>query len=112
VIKTVHNVYLATYYSGKYTKSETMIHPGLIFALTNNKIFELHTPVTNPTTNRAFRGMIYDEFFMIWGNAEVRIRANDKILFSNFGIAASFFNPRGKKVNDLICEEERREVEY
>jgi len=56
--------------------------------------------------------MIYDEFFMIWGNAEVRIRANDKILFSNFGIAASFFNPRGKKVNDLICEEERREVEY
>ena len=49
---------------------------------------------------------------MIWGNSEVRIKANDKILFSNFGIAASFFNSRGQKVNDLICEGERREVEY
>jgi hypothetical protein len=104
VIKTVHNVYLATYYSGKYTKTETMLHHALLIALSTDKVFGLHTPTTNPTTSRAFRGMIYDEFFMIWGNAEVRIRANDKILFSNFGISASFFNPRGLKVNDLICE--------
>ena len=33
-------------------------------------------------------------------------------MFSNFGIAASFFNPRNKKVHDLLGEGESRQVEF
>jgi len=56
--------------------------------------------------------MIFNEFFIIFGNAEIRIRANEKTVFSNFGIAASFFNPRNKKVHDLLGEGESRQVEF
>jgi hypothetical protein len=48
--------------------------------------------------------MIYNEYFIIFGNAEIRIRANEKTVFSNFGIASSFFNPRNKRVHDLLGE--------
>jgi hypothetical protein len=68
-LKTAHDVYIAAYYSGRYTKTEIMIQPALLIGLNTSKVFDLHTPQTNPTTSRAFRGMTYDEFFLIWGNA-------------------------------------------
>jgi hypothetical protein len=98
----VSGVFLATYYSGKYTKGELLTSASLLMTLTYNNSFELYNAITNPQVQRAFRGMVYDDFFLIFGNAELRIRANEKIIFSNFGIGNSFFNPRGKKVHDLI----------
>lgn len=102
VVKTINNVYLATFYSGKYTKNEILTKPSLLMTLTYDNAFQLYNPITNPNAQRAFRGMVFDDFFLIFGNAELRIRANEKIIFSNFGIGNSFFNPCGKKVHSFL----------
>ena len=47
--------------------------------------------------------MVYDPYFLIFGNAELRIKTGEKTVFSNFGIMNSYFNSRGKKVQDLLC---------
>jgi hypothetical protein len=54
--------------------------------------------------------MVYDPYFLIFGNAELRIKTGEKTVFSNFGIMNSYYNSRGKKVQDLICEEGTRET--
>lgn len=55
--------------------------------------------------------MTYDDFFLIFGNAELRIRANERTIFSNFGIGNSFFNNRSHRVNDILMEGDTREVD-
>ena len=54
--------------------------------------------------------MVYDPYFLIFGNAELRIKTGEKTVFSNFGIMNSYYNSRGKKVHDLLCEEGTRET--
>jgi hypothetical protein len=48
--------------------------------------------------------MFYDEQYLIWGNADVRIKGNE--LYSTFGEQRSLFNARGLKLSDLIGETE------
>jgi hypothetical protein len=54
--------------------------------------------------------MVYDSYFLIFGNTELRIKTGEKTVFSNFGIMRFYYNSRGKKVQDLICEEGTRET--
>jgi hypothetical protein len=54
--------------------------------------------------------MIYDTFFAIYGNAEIRIKTGFKTVFSNFGVSNSYFNSRGDKVDKLLNEGDKREV--
>jgi hypothetical protein len=37
----------------------------------------------------------YDRFFLILGNADIRLKAGEKKVFSNFGIATSAFDNEG-----------------
>ena len=53
----------------------------------------------------------YDDYYLIFGNSEVRLKSLDSKLFSNFGISNSFFDSRGDRVNELIGEGAEREVE-
>ena len=51
--------------------------------------------------------MIYDRYFLIFGNSEMRLRFigyKDHQLYSNFECANSFFNHRHANVNDLLGE--------
>ena len=54
--------------------------------------------------------MTYDTYYTIFGNAEIRVKAGEKKVFSNFGINNAFFNCKGKKVESFLCEGEKREV--
>jgi hypothetical protein len=47
------------------------------------------------------RVVTYDEFFVIIGNSEFRLRSQEAKFFSNFGIANGYFKTRGKKVDVL-----------
>ena len=47
-------------------------------------------------------GMIYDKFFLIYGNAEIRIKYGEKKVYSNFGINNSYFFNRGDKFDILF----------
>ena len=94
-----------------------MLQPGLLISLGNNESYELYTGVSSMTnkyerTPRLMRGMTYDDFFILFGNAELRIRANEKTVFSNFGISNGYFNNKGRKVQDLLGDGENRELEF
>ncbi len=50
------------------------------------------------------RSVSYDDYFLIYGNSEIRIRSQENKVFSNFGIANGYFDNQRKKVEDLIGE--------
>lgn len=110
LIKTAKGALIASFYSGEYLRGEPMVKPALLISLNNNLAFELYSILTNQSA-RQFRGMTYDDFFLIFGNAELRIRANERTIFSNFGIGNSFFNNRSHRVNDILMEGDNREVD-
>lgn len=70
---------MAGYYSGRYTKEEPMIKPSLLLSFNNDEFFELHkndpSAVNISSVGRGQRaprlnrGMTYDDFFILFGNA-------------------------------------------
>ena len=59
-------------------------------SITNHKVFPLlegKSPVT------------YDNYFIIFGNAEIRIKQGENTVFSNFAIANAHFDPLGENVS-------------
>ncbi len=67
------NAIIAGYYSGKYAEGTYMTSEGLILSLNNQKYYRLNNFANNPMKNkndtRPVYGMIYDKFFLIFGNA-------------------------------------------
>jgi hypothetical protein len=61
---------------------------GFLFSLTAEKTFKMRIDPRQSITT-------YDHFFLILGNAEIRLRAGEKKVFSNFGIATSTFDNVG-----------------
>jgi hypothetical protein len=58
---------------------------GFLFSLTLEKVFKQKIDARQGVTT-------YDNFYYIFGNAEIRIRTQEKKVFSNFGIATSTFD--------------------
>jgi len=54
--------------------------------------------------------MIYDNFFVIYGNAEIRIKSGFRTVFSNFGVSNAYFNHDGDKIDKFLNEGDKREV--
>ena len=75
---------------------------GLLMGLWNRKVFEVF-PNKKP--------VIYDDYFIIFGNSEIRLKSQETKLFSNFGISNSYYNSEGAKVDALIGEGTTREVD-
>lgn len=67
---------------------------GLIMSLNNRKVY---APL-----ERNKRSIVYDEYFVIWGNSEIRIKSQEKKVFSNFGLNNSYYKNNGDKVNMLL----------
>ncbi len=64
-------------------------------SLNKDQSYEKKQEVIN---NRFVKAMIYDDFYCIFGNAELRIKIWGNVIFSNFGIAEAYFNNRGDKI--------------
>lgn len=69
---------------------------GLLISLTNQKYFELDR------TNPASRVVAYDQFYLIFGNSELRIKAWERCVFSNFNILNKHFDSKGYDVEILL----------
>jgi hypothetical protein len=74
----------------------------MIISLTNRKVFRL--AVAN------YRAISYDDYYLIFGNSELRLRTQENKVFSNFGINTSYYANRGETVNTLLGEGTTREV--
>ncbi len=95
IVKTLKGVYLCGYYAGKLVPNEILNKFGLIMNLNKDQSYEgkqegLHSRFT--------KSMIYDDFYCIFGNAELRIKTWENVIFSNFGIMGAHFNNRGDKI--------------
>ena len=53
------------------------------------------------------KAFTYDDYYLIIGNSELRIKTNDKKIFSNFGILNSFFENQGKKADYFLGTDNR-----
>lgn len=58
---------------------------GFLFSLTGRKVYPLRTQPKLPVVS-------YDNYFFLFGNAEIRLKSQEKKVFSNFGIANSTFD--------------------
>jgi hypothetical protein len=73
----------------------------MILSLWGRKVFEVGDK----------RAISYDDYFLIFGNSELRVKTGEFRLFSNFGIANGYYKNRGEKVNSLLGEDKEREVD-
>jgi hypothetical protein len=44
----------------------------------------------------------YDDFFLIFGNSEIRIKTQETKIFSNFGTNSGAFSSHAKKAADFL----------
>ena len=109
LVLQTENALMAGYYSGKYAEATFMTEEALIISLTNLKSYRLNNFANNPRKNKKdtkpVYGMVYDKFFLIFGNSEIRVKPGDKDrkVFSNFGVSNSYFNSEGDNVGKLLC---------
>lgn len=99
ILETLQGNLIASFYSGKYAEKTVMTSEALMFSLTNKQCFTLNTLKHNPKKDkkdtRNMYGMVYDKYFLIFGNSEIRIKSGEKKIFSNFGINNAYFFSRG-----------------
>ena len=100
LIKLQNSRVIAGYSIGALSK-EASTEGGLILSIDEEKAFSL---------SRNKRSLTYDEFFLIYGNSELRIRQGEMMFFSNFGIGAGFYNSRRESYEVLNGRGERREL--
>lgn len=110
VVKT-KNAIVAGFYPGALRDKEILNKGGLLISVTNDNSYLLYNK--KPGDNKTiYRGMIYDTFFAIYGNAEIRVKSGFKTVFSNFGVSNSYYNSRGDRIDKFFNEGEKREVPF
>lgn len=89
---------IAAYYSGVLESAAVMDQEALILSLDRQRVVKLNSPRNfpnqprDPRETRVLRSMTYDPYYLIFGNAELRVRAGEEKVFSNLGINNSYFN--------------------
>lgn len=52
--------------------------------------------------NLNIKSFDWDEYFFVFGNAEIRWRFGEKAIYSNFAIQNGFYETKGKNVSALL----------
>lgn len=77
-----------------------------MISLTNYKSYLLNNQKNFPRKEKPkpVFGMIYDKYYLIFGNSEIRIKGGEKEknVFSNFGVSNSYFNSKEDKIEVLM----------
>jgi hypothetical protein len=103
IVKTATGQLIAGYSEDPVTSNAIVPrNNGLLLSLTNQHVFYLH---------EGRRSVTYDDYYLIFGNSELRIKSQEQRIFSNFSIANAYFNPKGHKVDVLLGDAGNREVD-
>ena len=94
VVRLANGFVMGAWSQGSFVHKVPSKKDGLLFSLTNRKAFELLQANT--------RAITYDEYYIIFGNAELRIKNQEKKAFSNFGVNNGFFRNLGENVGILF----------
>lgn len=103
LIKLQNGYVLGAWSEGPFLPGTMSQKDGLIFSLTNRKSFYLKKAST--------KAISYDDFFLIFGNSEIRLRTQHSTVYSNFGINNGYYQNKGENVNVLFGSGSTREVE-
>lgn len=104
VVKLANGNAVAAWSEGPFYPRMTSDKDGLIISLTNRRAFE--------PLKANIKAITYDEFYLIFGNAELRVKTSDKKVFSNFGVNNGFYDSKGQTVDLLLGSGKEREVEF
>jgi len=103
VIRTVNDDLLAAFSVDPLRSNVVIGSQGLLVSMTNSTVYRCQ---------QGRRSMTYDDFFLIYGNSEMRIRMGDNKLFSNFGLNGGYFESRGDNVDIYIGSNTNRETYF
>lgn len=54
--------------------------------------------------------MVYDKYYTIFGNSELRLKLSDREIYSNFSVNNAYFNNREFTVGTLLGEGNNRQT--
>ena len=89
-------------YTNHPFKPQCIGEDAFIMALNTGNTYEL---------KKGARAISYDEYYLLFGNSEIRLRSGESLIFSNFGIANSNFDNKNQSVDALFGEgKDKREL--
>lgn len=97
VVKLVNGLIVGGYSHSPIQKERADVssQKGFLFSLDNLRIY-------SPKADNQYPVVSYDDYFLIIGNSELRIRVNEKKIYSHFGVSNGIFNTDGRKVIDFL----------
>jgi hypothetical protein len=110
VVVETEKALLAAYYSGELQETTPMVEEAMLISISNRKYYTLKKDQPNSSKKeskepkRLMRGMTYDNFHLIFGKHELRIKYYDNKIFSNFAISSAYFDNKKDKVDVLLNE--------
>lgn len=99
LIKTEKGQHIAAYSKGPFKHRSISNQSGLLISLTNSLAFQ-----------NIKKSIVYDDCEVIFGNYDLRVRAGDSRVVSNFGSNGCFYEHKGHYVNTLLGEGKNREA--
>jgi hypothetical protein len=94
-------------------KANNEFQEGYMFALRNKKVFKTKREATNRFNQTKPRPITYDEFFLIWGNSDIRIKSGTNELYSSYGTANASYEEVGNEepiIDDLFQIADRETI--
>lgn len=97
VVKLANGLIVGGYSGSPIEKdtNNTSCNKGFLFSFENLTTYLPKADNQHPVAT-------YDDYFLVIGNSEIRIRAHEKKIYSNFGANNGIFNTGGKKVKDFL----------
>ena len=96
MIKLKNNKLLACYSELPLIKGENNKGKGFIASLSNKEVFKLRK--NNPQS----KVTLYDDYFILFGNSEVKIKAHEDHIESNLGIVYRYFDSGTHKNPEVL----------
>ena len=91
-------------------KTNVDFRTGFMFAFKNRKIFTVKKEPTTKFNKTQPKPITYDEYFLMWGNSDIRIKSGTNELYSGYATANCCYEERGNEnsvVDDLFLQEDR-----
>ncbi len=82
--------------------------PGMMFGFNNRKVFTVKKQPTTKHNKTCPKPITYDEYYIIWGDQDIRIKLGCKELFSNYSAMNCSYEDSGNKspsIKDFFMQE-------
>ena len=93
IIKTSSGYLLGCYSNSPISPKTTAQSKGCLISISNRKLFPC---------GKGKKSVAYDDYYIIFGKAEIRMKFLQKKVFSNFGIGCCSYEYKDHKVDILL----------